>query len=591
MRFRFRYVALVLIVSNVQAERLPSLALEQGALQLVTQQQTSGDMEFYFPDWIDGEDWSVQLTLTNLSTTTEAQARIITRSQTGGSVTVFGREQASAVRIPALGSRTLRSPGVGSIRRGWIKVEANSGSVGGLLTYRHGQSGIEVGVEPVEQGKRFALFVEETTDIGTGIAIFRESRPPEIEFAISNEDGEDLLDGDVIVWDDFYQSARTIPEWLKVGGDGPSLPRDFRGLVFLRSDSPFGAVGLRFGKVKTALSAVPLIRLPDEADCPAPNPFGGCGPTDPPPSPDRPAAPTVSAVQGTSEEMEISFRDSFRANETKAYDVQVRTKSPRGNWTEGCATVTNPRNSAVTATAVITATGLKSDTVYEARYRHRNSSRCDGGTPGEWSEIGEGRTGSAGTPSVPTVSLSASPSSIERGQSATLRWSSTNAASASITPGIGTVPTSGSRQVSPTSTTTYRITVRNADGQTAMDTATVTVTDPPPDDADDFKKLTGFRVRNDGGITLSVGGITLSVGKSGCISGGGTFNGQLWDYHQTWWQRNTGSGWQEVSGTKKSGRLCGYDLGSASSGTYRAVGDMTVAGTRGKYKSENEVSN
>ena len=78
----------------------------------------------------------------------------------------------------------------------------------------------------------------------------------------------------------------------------------------------------------------------------------------------------------------------------------------------------------------------------------------------------------------PAVSLSASPASIERGQSATLRWSSTNATSATITPGIGTVPTSGSREVSPTSTTAYRITVRGADGQTASASATVTVTEP-----------------------------------------------------------------------------------------------------------------
>ncbi len=83
----------------------------------------------------------------------------------------------------------------------------------------------------------------------------------------------------------------------------------------------------------------------------------------------------------------------------------------------------------------------------------------------------------------------------------------------------------------------------------------------------------------------------MAVGKTGCIVGGGTFNGRRWDYHQTWWQRETGSGWDDVPGTKKTGRLCGYDVVSAPSGTYRAVGDITAAGTRGKYKSENTVSN
>ena len=97
---------------------------------------------------------------------------------------------------------------------------------------------------------------------------------------------------------------------------------------------------------------------------------------------------------------------------------------------------------------------------------------CNDGSSGEYNwQLVE-------TPQL-QVTMSASPTSIERGQSATLRWSSTNAVSATITPGIGTVPTSGSRSVSPTSTTTYRITVRDADRQTASDTATVTVADKP----------------------------------------------------------------------------------------------------------------
>ena len=80
-------------------------------------------------------------------------------------------------------------------------------------------------------------------------------------------------------------------------------------------------------------------------------------------------------------------------------------------------------------------------------------------------------------PPAPTVTLSASPSSIDLGQSATLSWSSTNAESAMITPGIGKVPTSGSRRVTPMRTTTYRITVRSVGGQTqtAMASAKVTV--------------------------------------------------------------------------------------------------------------------
>ncbi len=82
-------------------------------------------------------------------------------------------------------------------------------------------------------------------------------------------------------------------------------------------------------------------------------------------------------------------------------------------------------------------------------------------------------------PDKPTVSLSAEPSSIERGKSATLKWSSSNATSASLDQGIGTVPTAGSREVFPTRTTAYRVTVKGEGGE-ASASATVTVRTPPP---------------------------------------------------------------------------------------------------------------
>ena len=82
-------------------------------------------------------------------------------------------------------------------------------------------------------------------------------------------------------------------------------------------------------------------------------------------------------------------------------------------------------------------------------------------------------------PPKPTVTISAEPSSIERGKSATLKWSSTNATSASINQGIGAVRTSGSREVFPTQTTSYSITVKGQGGE-ASDSATVTVRQPPP---------------------------------------------------------------------------------------------------------------
>jgi peptidoglycan-associated lipoprotein len=73
----------------------------------------------------------------------------------------------------------------------------------------------------------------------------------------------------------------------------------------------------------------------------------------------------------------------------------------------------------------------------------------------------------------------AEPSSIERGQSSTLRWSVANATEVSIDQGIGAVQSSGDRRVFPSSTTTYTLTAKGAGG-TATGTARVTVTQPPP---------------------------------------------------------------------------------------------------------------
>ena len=83
----------------------------------------------------------------------------------------------------------------------------------------------------------------------------------------------------------------------------------------------------------------------------------------------------------------------------------------------------------------------------------------------------EGGTGNRAP--APTVTLSVAPSLINLGESATLTWSSTHAASLEITPDLGAVPAAGSRKVSPRTTTTYRITARGAGGQTR--TASVTV--------------------------------------------------------------------------------------------------------------------
>lgn len=82
-------------------------------------------------------------------------------------------------------------------------------------------------------------------------------------------------------------------------------------------------------------------------------------------------------------------------------------------------------------------------------------------------------------PAAPTASLTASPETIDKGQSSTLTWQTTNATDISIDNGIGAVQATGSRQVSPTESTTYTLTAKG-DGGTQSATARVTVNAPPP---------------------------------------------------------------------------------------------------------------
>src|SRR5580658_10680972 len=77
-------------------------------------------------------------------------------------------------------------------------------------------------------------------------------------------------------------------------------------------------------------------------------------------------------------------------------------------------------------------------------------------------------------------SFTAEPSTVEAGQSSTLRWSITGATDMNIDRGVGAVQSTGMRQVFPRATTSYVLTARGPGG---MDSRSVTVevsSAPPP---------------------------------------------------------------------------------------------------------------
>ncbi len=81
---------------------------------------------------------------------------------------------------------------------------------------------------------------------------------------------------------------------------------------------------------------------------------------------------------------------------------------------------------------------------------------------------------------APTASISATPNTIDKGQSTTLAWQTTNATDVSID-GVGAVQPNGSQSVSPADSTTYTLTAKGAGGtQTATTRVTVNQAPPPP---------------------------------------------------------------------------------------------------------------
>jgi peptidoglycan-associated lipoprotein len=87
---------------------------------------------------------------------------------------------------------------------------------------------------------------------------------------------------------------------------------------------------------------------------------------------------------------------------------------------------------------------------------------------------------SAPPPAQPSVSLQASPTSIEPGDSSTLSWTSTDATQLTIAPDVGSVTAQGSTKVTPSSSTSYTITASGPGGSASASARITVATAPPP---------------------------------------------------------------------------------------------------------------
>jgi peptidoglycan-associated lipoprotein len=89
-------------------------------------------------------------------------------------------------------------------------------------------------------------------------------------------------------------------------------------------------------------------------------------------------------------------------------------------------------------------------------------------------------------PSSPTISIAANPTLVQAGQSATITWTSENATEVRIEP-LGPVETNGSKIVTPTESTSYRLIATGPGGtQESVTRITVAPAANAPPKSDDF---------------------------------------------------------------------------------------------------------
>ncbi len=104
------------------------------------------------------------------------------------------------------------------------------------------------------------------------------------------------------------------------------------------------------------------------------------------------STPTVTPGE-TNTYLKVSFRDTFYAYDEKSYQVQLRQKTPQGDWILKCGTIEDFFHSGARSFVVIFA-DLEPGTTYQARWRETNEATCTDNPPNPdpWSAIGEGTT-------------------------------------------------------------------------------------------------------------------------------------------------------------------------------------------------------
>ncbi|HSR52920.1 MAG TPA: hypothetical protein VLV83_19025 [Acidobacteriota bacterium] len=239
MRFVWKSgIAFVLVFANFTAASLAGTISER----------------FFFPHYADGAGISMQISITN-SSSTGAFAALHVFDGRGEPQTLPGIGSDVDMALAAHETVVLTSLGTSDpVRTGYIVVEGDSDEVSGLAIFRLAD-GSEASVLPSILGDRFSMFVERRTGLDSGIALFRSDPNRAVAARLFNEAGVMMFER-LFPIDSELQAARSLSEIFS------PLGSDFRGSLELvcsdDEDCRFTPVGLRFGSVLSTVAVTDL---------------------------------------------------------------------------------------------------------------------------------------------------------------------------------------------------------------------------------------------------------------------------------------------------------------------------------------------
>ena len=212
---------------------------------------------FYFPHYGDGDGLRMTFVVSNHSDAAATGALRVYDTLGDPAPLPFESGAASVVdlTLPPNSSTVLRTRGNSDpLRTGFVRVELGREEVSGVAIFNFA-SGLEASVLPSQMGTRFALFVERSSDLDTGIAIYRKTPSP---IKLKLYDGIGTLVDERPFDFSGRQAARFLTELF------PDLAGVFQGSLLVESEGPFALLGLRLGG--SILSTIPVVSLPPSSE-------------------------------------------------------------------------------------------------------------------------------------------------------------------------------------------------------------------------------------------------------------------------------------------------------------------------------------